>query len=120
MIKYFIITLSVIATIAAQVCLKKGMVVYGRISSFSDIRWLDLITNSYIWLGGFAYVAAFGLYLVLLSRYELSRIYPVTTSLAFVIVVLIANNLFREAMGWDKIIGLSLILLGILFLTQKI
>jgi len=119
MIKYIIIILSVLATIIAQISLKKGMLVYGQVTSIGAIRWGDIFGNIYIWIGGASYVAAFALYLALLSRYELSRIYPVTTTLAFVMVVLISDNLFREAMTWDKILGIGFILLGITFLTQR-
>jgi len=119
MIKYTIIALSVVATIIAQISLKKGMLVYGKVTSVGNIRWGDIFGNVYIWFGGVSYIAAFTLYLALLSRYELSRIYPVTTSLAFVMVVLISDNIFQEAMSWDKIMGIGFILLGITFLTQR-
>lgn len=120
MTKYVVVALSVLATIFAQLSLKKGMLLHGKITSVESLRWGDLLANVYLWIGGISYVVAFALYLVLLSRYELSRIYPITTSLAFVLVVMASSNLFREAMGWDKILGVGFILLGITFLSQRL
>lgn len=119
MTKLIVILLSVMATVAAQISLKKGMMIHGAIRSADTLRLHELFGNAYIWVGGSCYVLAFALYLVLLSRFELSRIYPVTTGLAFVSVVLISNNVFRELVSVDKIVGIAFILVGITFLTYR-
>ena len=120
MIKLTIILLSVLATVAAQISLKKGMLIHGAIRSADTLRLNELFGNVYIWIGGSSYIFAFALYLVLLSRFELSRIYPVTTGLAFVSVVLISNNVFRELVSIDKIVGIAFILVGITLLTYRL
>jgi multidrug transporter EmrE-like cation transporter len=61
-------------------------------------------------IGGFL---AFLCWIGAMTKFELSYAYPFT-SLAFVLVLVLSAIFFREAITFPKVLGLSLIVLGII------
>ena len=67
-----------------------------------------------------AFVAAFGAslcWMLALSRLQLSKAYPFM-ALNFVFVSLMAVPLFSEIMNFNKIVGLLIIVVGLIVLSQ--
>jgi multidrug transporter EmrE-like cation transporter len=62
-----------------------------------------------------AFAAAFGValtWILILNKYELSWAYPFM-SLTFPLVVFASAVLFQEQLSWLKVIGVSLIVVGV-------
>jgi len=69
--------------------------------------------------GILAYGASFVLYVVLLSRFDLSFISPLLVGFVYVLLMFTAFFLFKESFTVYKILGCSLILIGILLVLIK-
>lgn len=63
--------------------------------------------------GGLLYASSFLVWIWLLSKEDLSTIYPVIVGLTYVILLLVAVFFLKEQMTALKVIGASLILIGI-------
>ena len=113
---YVFIALTVLLTGYAQVVLKyeinsvpnmpSGLPMLAFLVKFTFLRPLVLSAFLSGFLASFAWMAA-------LSRFELSYVYPFM-SLNFVLVVALSFLLFGEGMHAYKLIGLSLICIGVL------
>lgn len=70
-------------------------------------------------LGMLCYITSFLLYLVLVSKFDLGRIYPITTGVIFVGVMIASAVVLHENISWVQIIGSALILIGVVMLSLK-
>ena len=77
-----------------------------------NISWITLI-------GFLCYGISFILYTILLNKFELSFISPLTVALVYIFLMITAFVVFKEPVTAAKIIGCSLILVGILFMLKK-
>jgi len=71
----------------------------------------NLIFNPYIIAGGIVYVIASLVWIYILSKEDLSKVYPLQ-SLCYVFGAIIGIFLFKESMNALKILGLTLIAIG--------
>ncbi len=114
------ILLGVLLNAAAQLALKAGM---NRIGHFDfalanalPIGW-QVGTNPFVALGLFCYVVSVGVWMLVLSRVEVSLAYPML-SIGYVVNALIAWWFMGEALGAAKIAGIATICLGVWLLTR--
>jgi multidrug transporter EmrE-like cation transporter len=75
--------------------------------------------NAYIIAGIFLYGVSFLLYIYLISKNELGYIIPLTTALVYVLIFVASYFVFHEVFTMAKIIGITLILAGIIFLNLQ-
>lgn len=68
-------------------------------------------------LGMICYISSFLLYLVLVSKTDLSKIYPITTGCIFIGVMAASFLVLHEAVSWPQVVGSCLILVGILLIN---
>lgn len=68
-------------------------------------------------LGMVCYITSFLLYLILVSKFDLSKIYPITTGIIFVCVMLASVLFLHEAIQWQQLLGSALILIGVVLLA---
>lgn len=71
----------------------------------------NLIFNPYVIAGGIVYVIASMVWIYILSKEDLSKVYPLQ-SLCYVFGAIIGIFLFKEDMNVLKILGLTLISIG--------
>lgn len=113
--------LSVIVSIAVlgQMSLKKGLSGLGHLR-FSDFLggFLGALSNPYIIFAFACYGAGLLFYLFLLSRYDLSNIYPVTSGMTLAAITVFGAVILKEPFLWNKILGVFLIAAGIFFLER--
>lgn len=69
--------------------------------------------------GILAYGASFILYMILLTRFDLSFISPLLVGFVYLLLMFTAFFLFKESFTVYKILGCSLILIGILLVLMK-
>lgn len=70
-------------------------------------------------IGFLVYGISFLLYTILLSKFDLSFISPITTGTVYVLLMVTAFIFFREPITFNKITGSLLIIVGILFMVVK-
>ena len=110
----------VIIGTAGQLLLKLGMNAIGTFNfSFSNIGpiGLSLITSPYVILGTACYALSLIVWLMVLSRADVSYAYPLL-SLGYVITAIAAYFLFGEMLSVMRIVGIVFIILGVFLITK--
>jgi predicted N-acyltransferase/multidrug transporter EmrE-like cation transporter len=79
-------------------------------------HWFVLALGSFwLWVSVASHVGEFLLWMTILSRSALSSAFA-TSGVLFIVVLLASRLLFAEPLGWNKLIGSAVILIGILML----
>lgn len=122
MLLYFLIAIDVLFLAAAHMLIKKGVLLLGSLDlSLAGLLSLFFaaIKNFYI-LGGLTLLGfCFLLWLFILQKINLNILYPISSSLTLILVIIGANFFFKETLNWVQLIGIALIVLGIFLLYFK-
>lgn len=117
---YLFIVLSILSNVAANISLKIGATRLKGLSWQQPLgSFWKIITDIPLVAGAFLFVFSFVCYLYLLSRVNLSTIYPITTSLSLVLVTLVSMFYLHESLRWLQIVGIVLIVLGVWFVFNN-
>jgi drug/metabolite transporter (DMT)-like permease len=118
---YLLILLTVLISVTAQTFLKTGMNNIGNISDLSLSALLPLalkmVTNIFVITGLSLYVVGTFFWLVLLSRLDLSFLYPFG-ALQYFFVFLVSYFLLGETIRPARIIGVAIIMIGIFIIGK--
>ncbi|NBX52494.1 MAG: 4-amino-4-deoxy-L-arabinose transferase [Proteobacteria bacterium] len=118
---YITILISVFMNALAQVFLKKGMMIIGKIDSF-EVNYLNLaitvFKNSYLLCGFLCYGFSIITWMIALSKVEVSFAYPFL-SLGYIFVMFFGYFFFNESLNLWKILGVFFILIGVLFIAKS-
>lgn len=120
MIKYLFFLLSLGSVVIAQLLLKKGVnLISDEFSSFNIFSLIPkVLTNIYL-LSGLSFLGiGFLSWLFVLSRFKLAMVYPISTSSAMALVVILSWLFFRESLQAIQILGVGLIIFGIFLLVK--
>lgn len=112
-----LILLSVLLNCAAQLLIRKGMLVEGEVgmqNMFSHIG--SMVTNLWLWGAMFCFLGSILLWIVVLSRVEVSYAY-VFNSIGYVVLTFCAYWLFDESMSVYKIVGMAIVILGLIIMS---
>jgi multidrug transporter EmrE-like cation transporter len=118
---YLILAAAIVATVASQLLFKKGVSLWGELE-FSLGNVVSLIPrifqNGYILGGLLLFGSSFILWLFVLSKLNLSLVYPMT-SLNFVLILVFSWLFLGERVTLLQLSGLALILLGVFALWKS-
>lgn len=116
-----LILCSVLLNSTAQLLLKAGMNHIGHISiSYTHFAptLLKIASNPHI-IGGLSlYVASVLVWLIVLSRAEISFAYPMI-SIGYIITALAGYGLFNETLSPVRIAGIMVIIIGVYLITRS-
>jgi drug/metabolite transporter (DMT)-like permease len=113
---YILLFINIIMLVCGQVLWKFG-VNKGNFD-FSIHGIINMLLNPYILGGGIVYVFATGIWIYILSKEELSRIYPFQ-SLCYVIGILSGVLIFKESFTPSKGLGAVFIIIGAFIIAGK-
>lgn len=117
--KYAYLSIVVIIAVLGQISLKKGLNSLGKIHIFDFFSsLLQVLTNPFVVLAFCCYAVGLFFYLFLLSRYDLSNIYPITSGMTLAAIAVFSVIVFKEPLLWNRLMGIVLIAAGI-FLMEK-
>lgn len=111
---FFLILMGVLLNTVAQLCLKKGMLIIGAVSldMMSIMAMIPRVAvNFYIILGMLCYVFSFGVWLIVLSKVDVSLAYPLL-SIGYIVTAIIGWCCFGEPLPIYKVIGIVTICIG--------
>lgn len=77
-----------------------------------------LATNLWLWLGLICYAISVVVWILALSRVDVSIAYPML-SVGYIVNAIAASHLFNEPMGLGKVIGIGVIMLGVYILARS-
>lgn len=105
----------------AQLFIRKAMTKYSdyhfEIEQLYSLL-LSLITNSYLILGIVCYVLGMIIWMIILSKFEVSLVYPMV-SISYIFTALLAYFAFNEPLTLNKIVGILVICLGVYIVTRS-
>ena len=105
----------------AQLFIRQGMLKLGKISMNMTELWnmiIQAISNIYIWAGMMSYAVSILLWMVVLSKVNVSLAYPFL-SIGYIVTAIIAYFAFGEPITLQKIAGIAIICLGVVVLTYS-
>jgi len=115
-----LILVGVLLNATAQVALKQGMRQIGhfdfRLSNVLGIGW-NVIINPFIVSGLFCYIISVVVWLLVLSRVEVSYAYPLL-SVGYIVTAFAGYYFFSEALSASRWIGIITICIGVWFITR--
>ncbi|RTQ93158.1 EamA family transporter [Lysinibacillus telephonicus] len=113
---WLILVLNILCMVVGQIAWKtavKGVIEWNLTTIINVIFSIPFIT------GGFLYVTATGLWLVLLSRIPLSIAYPMQ-SISYILGIIAGVVIFKETFTYHQLVGGVLIIIGVIILTWKV
>ena len=116
-----LILLGVLLNAAAQLCLKQGMRQVGHfaftVSNLFPIGF-KVALNPFVFAGLTCYVVSVVVWLLALSRVEVSYAYPLL-SVGYIVTAFAGQLFFGEALGPMRWAGILVICLGVYFVTRS-
>ena len=116
-----LILLDVLLNVTGQLSLKYGMAKIGNFSlSLSTLPpiFLKAATNLHVLFGLLCYGLGFMVWLIVLSKAEVSYAYPLI-SLGYVFTAILARFMFGEAVGVTRLAGICVTCLGVLLIARS-
>jgi multidrug transporter EmrE-like cation transporter len=105
----------------AQLFIRQGMLKMGNISMNMNSLWhmmVQAISNVYIWAGMLSYAISIFLWMIVLSKVNVSLAYPFL-SIGYILTAIIAYFVFGEPITWQKAAGILIICFGVVVLTYS-
>jgi multidrug transporter EmrE-like cation transporter len=116
---YMILSVSILLAVIGQLLMKKGMMLFGAFPVSQLLqKIIPIFLNPYVFFG----LACFGLssvfWLVVLSRLELSLVYPMV-SVAYILVAFASWFFFKENVTLVRWMGIAVIVLGVILISRS-
>jgi len=119
MVNYTILATSILLAVAGQLLMKKGMLVFGAFPVRQLLyKIIPIFLNPYVFVGLAFFGASAVLWLVVLSRLELSLVYPMV-SVAYILVALASWLLFKENVTLVRWLGILVIVMGVFLISRS-
>jgi len=114
-----LVLISVLLGVFGQLSLKQGMKNIGtfELKDFISVRALELIKEKFVVLGIVLYIFATLLWLVILSKTELSFAYPLL-SIGYLLIALFSKIFLNENVTSIRLLGILLISIGVFLLLR--
>ena len=122
MMGYFYIFATIFFTVYGQIVLKWRINGVGSLpEDLTDkiVFLFKLLFDPWIFSGFLAAFIASFFWMATMTKFDISYAYPFMSG-AFVLVFILSVFLFQEAMNWQKIVGLLLIVTGIIITSRSI
>ena len=120
--KLLLVLIIPLLTTTGQICLKKGVQSWGTLElTFSNILSLipRIFQSGWLITGIFVFGIDFLLYFFILSKFNLSILYPVMVSAGIIAISLASWLLLKESLSAIQILGIVVIIFGIFLLVPK-
>jgi drug/metabolite transporter (DMT)-like permease len=120
-ITYLLVFASVIFVVIGQILLKYGMMNMGQISLTRDsiLLFLENTVSSPLIICGFAlYLISSLIWLIAISREELSFVQPLTAT-SYILILLFSRLLFNENVSPLRISGVLLVSVGVFLVARS-
>jgi drug/metabolite transporter (DMT)-like permease len=101
--------LSIVLGSCAQIFLKKGV---DQKRAGNQTGYARLLRSGWVWLWAFSFFFATALWLVALSKIELSYAFPLLSS-GYVIVAVLSMVFLKERISWMRWMAILVICLGV-------
>ena len=118
---FFILGINIVSTVAAQILLKLGMRNSGGFALDSvgrdPLSLIRILLNPFVFVGMLLYVINVFLWFDIITKSNLSYVYPFL-SLAYAAVVIASAIFLGEPFSWQRLIGVGVIIAGVYVVSQ--
>ncbi len=115
---YLLVACSVILGVLGQLFMKKGMVVLGPLDESTIMTAFAIVFQPWVFSGLVSYGLAMMIWVVVLSRLDLSYAYPLLSS-GYVLVALGSWWMFGDSISATRWAGILVISAGVLLTAKK-
>jgi multidrug transporter EmrE-like cation transporter len=117
--KIIIILSSVMLNCTAQLLIRKGMLGIGIVdfSNFTRLIW-TMLTNLYLWFAMICYGVSIILWMIVLSKVEVSYAYPFL-SIGYVVASMAGYYFFNESLSLIRVMGIIVICIGVYLISRS-
>lgn len=110
---------SIMLLSAGQTSIKYGLIAVGGVNLADGLAGLlRIFQTPWVIAGFFFYGVSAILWLDVLSKLDFSLAFPMV-GLTYVFTLLIGRFFFGETFGWERVLGVALILSGVFFLIRS-
>ena len=114
-----LILLSVLLNCAAQLLIRKGMLIEGEVGMQNMLSHVgSMITNVWLWGAMLCYALSIFLWMSVLSKVEVSYAYPFL-SVGYVVSAIAGYALFNENLSPVRIAGIIVICIGVILISRS-
>ncbi|WP_346840118.1 EamA family transporter [Microbulbifer sp. SAOS-129_SWC] len=120
-VTFSLIMAGVLLNAIAQLLLKASVSEVGSIGLTIDSAWPithRLISEPWLWLGLCCYGVSVIVWILALSRVDVSIAYPML-SIGYVVNAFMAWWLLGESLGYGKLAGIGIIIIGVIVLARS-
>ncbi len=111
---------SVLLNCVAQILIRKGMLSIGEISINFRQLYLhigEMLVNVYLWISVICYFLSFIIWMLVLSKVEVSFAYPFL-SIGYVVTAFAGYWLLGESLSVMRIVGILVICIGVYLISR--
>jgi len=114
-----LVWVSLILSALAQVCLRKGTrSLTGRFDLAALSFWLEMASSIWIWCWGASFAVATALWLVALSRVDVSYAVPLLSA-GYILVAILSKFLLREQVSFGRWSAVAVIAAGVVLIAKN-
>jgi len=114
-----LVLISVLLGVLGQLSLKQGMKKIGNfeLKDFFSARIFELVAEKFVVIGIALYAIATLLWLVVISKEELSFAYPML-AIGYILIAIFSKIFFNENVTFVRFLGILLISIGVFLLLK--
>ncbi len=117
--EFSLLLISILISVAGQFFLKMGATKLGKVHAANAMNHiLSIMTTPELLIGLTCYAIGAVVYILLLTRVNLSVAAP-SVSISYIFSVLLGYLIFKESIPYIRLVGLSLIVLGVILVVWR-
>lgn len=115
-----LILVSVLLNCSAQILMRKGMLVNGEVAGMESLVAAipQMLANLYLWGAMICYAVSIVVWMVVLSKVEVSYAYPFL-SIGYVLSAIIGYWWFAESISPIRVAGIVVICIGVILISRS-
>ena len=118
--KYELLIIAVVVNALANLSVKMGAL---RLGSVSDLRIIEILfkfsTNPFLIIGILLFAINIVLYTMVLTKINISIVYPIWTSGGFLLITTFSILYLKESLNILQVLGIILVATGITLIAYK-
>ncbi len=116
-----IVAICILLNVIGQLSLKKGMTMIGKtsVNELLTPKVFNIAFNPYVFFGLALYGIGSFFWLVVLSKADLSFVYPLL-AIGYIAIGLLSWYFFKEPLTTVKLTGMSLVTVGVFLILTKL